>query len=126
MSENNEIQLSSISHADSYEAIGEFWDTHSSADYWDQGYDVEFEIRVPRRHSVNIEAEAFERIATEARHRGITAETLINLWIAERLRSLPAMPGKPAALEGVRPGVEVAEKQLAEEGEAYSLEQAQA
>lgn len=125
MSENNEIQLSSISHADSYEAIGEFWDTHSSADYWDQGYDVEFEIRVPRRHSVNIEAEAFERVASEARHRGITSETLINLWIAERLRSLPAAPVKPAVPEKVRSGVEAAEMQLAEEGEAYLLERGQ-
>jgi hypothetical protein len=93
MIEDNETQLSSISRADSYEAIGEFWDTHSSADYWDQGYDVEFEIRVPRRHSVNIEAEAFERIATEAQQRGVTSEMLINLWVAERLRSLKTWSG---------------------------------
>ena len=125
MIEDNETQLSSISRADSYEAIGEFWDTHSSADYWDQGYDVEFEICVPRRHSVNIEAEAFERIATEARHRGVTSETLINLWLAERLRALPAEPGRAVGREVVHASVEVAEKQLAEEGEAYSLRQGQ-
>ncbi|MFO7631153.1 MAG: hypothetical protein R6W76_01370 [Caldilinea sp.] len=57
MSENSETRLSSISKADSYEAIGEFWDTHSSADYWDQGHDVEFEVRIPRR--VSIEADLF-------------------------------------------------------------------
>ena len=116
MSEDNETQLSSISRADSYEAIGEFWDTHSSADYWDQGYDVEFEIRVPRRHSVNIEAEAFERIATEAQQRGVTSEMLINLWVAERLRSLPAEPGT-----AVHAAAAVVEKILAEEGESYSV-----
>lgn len=116
MIEDNETQLSSISRADSYEAIGEFWDTHSSADYWDQGYDVEFEICVPRRHSVNIEAEAFERIATEARHGGVTSETLINLWIAERLRSLPAEPGT-----AVHAAAEEAEKILAEGDESYSV-----
>ena len=109
-------QISSISRADSYEAIGEFWDTHNSADYWDQGYDVEFEIRVPRRHSVNIEAEAFERIATEARHRGVTSETLINLWIAERLQSLPTEPGT-----AVQAAAAVAEKILAEGDESYSV-----
>ena len=114
--EDNETQLSSISRADSYEAIGEFWDTHNSADYWDQGYDVEFEIRVPRRHSVNIEAEAFERIATEARHRGVTSETLINLWIAERLQSLPTEPGT-----AVQAAAAVAEKILAEGDESYSV-----
>ena len=73
---------------------------------------------MPRRHSVNIEAEAFERIATEARHRGVTAETLINLWIAERLRALPAEPDKAIAPEAVHVGVEVAEMKLAEEGES--------
>ena len=31
MSENSETQLSSISGADTYEAIGEFWDTHTAA-----------------------------------------------------------------------------------------------
>jgi hypothetical protein len=125
MSENDVQQLTSISKASTYEEIGEFWDTHSLADYWDQTYEVEFEVRIPRRHRVSIDAEAFDRITEEALHRGITSETLINLWIAERLRSLPAMPDKPAALEGVRPGFEVAEKQLAEEGESYSFEQGQ-
>ena len=122
MNENSQTRLSSISKADSYEAMGEFWDTHSLADFWEQGYDVEFEIRIPRRRRVSIEAETFEHIATEARRRGVTSETLINLWIAERLRALPAERGKPAALEVIRPGVEVAEKQLAEEGESYSAE----
>ena len=125
MSENNVQQLTSISKASTYEEIGEFWDTHSLADYWDQTYEVEFEVRIPRHHRISIEADLFDRIADEARHRGVSSETLINLWIAERLRSLPAMPDKPAALEGVLPGAEVAEKQLAEAGEAYSLERGQ-
>ena len=125
MSDNNVQQLTSISKASTYEEIGEFWDTHSLADYWDQTYEVEFEVRIPRHHRISIEADLFDRIADEARHRGVSSETLINLWIAERLQSLPAVPGKPAALEGVRLGVDVAGKQLAEEGEAYSLEQGQ-
>jgi transposase-like protein len=122
MSENDVQQLTSISKASTYEEIGEFWDTHSLADYWDQTYEVEFEVRIPRRHRVSIDAEAFDRITEVARHRGITSETLINLWIAERLRSLPAMPGKAVAREVERVGVEEAEKQLAEENEPYSAE----
>lgn len=126
MSDNNVQQLTSISKASTYEEIGEFWDTHSLADYWDQTYEVEFEVRIPRHHRISIEADLFDRIADEARHRGVSSETLINLWIAERLRALPAEPGKPPALEVIRPGIEVAEKQLAEEGESYSLEKGQA
>jgi hypothetical protein len=120
MSENNVQQLTSISKASTYEEIGEFWDTHSLADYWDQTYEVEFEVRIPRRHHISIEADLFDRIADEAHHRGVSSETLINLWIAERLQSLPAMPGKPVVREVVHAGVEVAEKQLAEEDESYS------
>lgn len=26
------------------EEIGEFWDTHSLADYWDETYEVEFQV----------------------------------------------------------------------------------
>jgi hypothetical protein len=87
MNEDGEIRLSSISKADSYEAIGEFWDTQSLADYWDQGHDVEIEVNIPRRHRVAIEAETFERIAAESRQRGILPETLINMWLAERLQA---------------------------------------
>lgn len=94
MSENSETQLSSISRADSYEAIGEFWDTHSSADYWDQGYDVEFEISVPHRHLVSIEVDLFGRLAEVARHRGVSSETLVNLWIAERLNAIDTDQGE--------------------------------
>jgi len=37
---------SSISKAQSYEDIGEFWDTHDLADYWDRTHPVEFEIDI--------------------------------------------------------------------------------
>ena len=42
MSENR----SSISKAQSYKEIGEFWDTHDLSDYWDQTYPVEFEVDI--------------------------------------------------------------------------------
>lgn len=37
---------SSISQASSYEEIGEFWDAHSLADYWDDTRSAEFEIDI--------------------------------------------------------------------------------
>ena len=43
------------------EEIGEFWDTHSIVDYWDQTYEVEFEINVKPKHKpVPIEREKAE------------------------------------------------------------------
>ena len=37
---------SSISKAQSYTDIGEFWDTRDLADYWDQTEPAEFEVGV--------------------------------------------------------------------------------
>ena len=31
------------------EEIGEFWDTHSLADYWDETHEVEFEVNLKSR-----------------------------------------------------------------------------
>ncbi len=35
-SENSDAQLTTLSKARTLEEVGEFWDTHSLADYWDQ------------------------------------------------------------------------------------------
>lgn len=37
---------SSVSKAQSYKEIGEFWDTHDLADYWDQTEPAEFEVDI--------------------------------------------------------------------------------
>ncbi len=39
-------EKSSISQAQSYKEIAEFWDTHDVADYWDQTEPVEFEVDI--------------------------------------------------------------------------------
>jgi len=37
---------SSVSKARSYLEIGQFWDTHDLADYWEQTHPVEFEVDI--------------------------------------------------------------------------------
>ena len=37
---------STISEAGTYREIGEFWDTHDLADYWDQSEAVDFEVDI--------------------------------------------------------------------------------
>lgn len=88
MNENNENPRTSISQARTLEEISEYWDTHSLADYWDQTQEVEFNIRVKPRHRVTLAPELFEKIESQARIRGINPETLINLWLAERLQDV--------------------------------------
>ena len=37
---------SSISKAQSYKEIGEFWDAHELTEFWDQTQPVEFEVNI--------------------------------------------------------------------------------
>lgn len=103
--------------------MGEFWDTHSSADYWDQGDDVDIEVRMLRRRSVAIEAEIYNRVTEAARQRGVTPETLINLWIADRMNALASTPAESGAHgSGVSELVQAQVKQVSEESASYKAE----
>ena len=85
MNESEDTRLTSISKARTLDEIADFWDTHSLADYWDQTHEVEFEVRAKRRHRVTLAPELRMRIEVQARIRGILPETLVDLWLAERL-----------------------------------------
>jgi predicted HicB family RNase H-like nuclease len=75
---------SSISQADSYEAIGEYWDAHDFTQFDDpQRPDVHFEIQ----DTVRIEAGLLNKLEKAAAERGISTETLVNLWLLERVQS---------------------------------------
>jgi hypothetical protein len=82
MSENR----SSLSGARSYEEMGEYWDSHDVGEVWDQTRPVEFEVNVKsERHYFPIERELSQRLARAAEAQGVSAETLINLWVQEKL-----------------------------------------
>jgi len=74
----------------SYEEMGEFWDTHSLADYWDQTEPAEFEIseQARRRYVVRIDRDLLSRVQRIARIRGVSTESLINLLLEQRLREI--------------------------------------
>jgi hypothetical protein len=36
----------SISNAQTYREIGDFWDTHDLGDHWNKGKDVSFEVKL--------------------------------------------------------------------------------
>jgi len=86
MSEREDTSVTSISKARTPDEIADFWDSHSLADYWDQTHEVAFEVRAQRRRRVTLDPEVYERVAAEARVRGILPETLVNLWLVERLQ----------------------------------------
>ena len=79
-------QESEISKAQSIEEIAEFWDTHSAADHWDQTREVQFEVRATPRHRIVVDPDVYQKLAEQAHIRGVLPETLVNLWLAEKLQ----------------------------------------
>jgi hypothetical protein len=87
MSENK----SSISQGRSYKEIGEFWDTHDLADYWDQTEPVEFEVDIQSETTYYaLEGQLSQKLAKIAEERGVSAQTLLNMWVQEKLLELAA------------------------------------
>ena len=86
MSEANDAGQTPISHAQTLDELAEFWDTHSLADYWDATQDADFAVRAEQRHRVTLDPEIYAQIAALAQRRGLAPETLVNLWLQERLQ----------------------------------------
>ncbi len=87
MNENKNNTLTGISKVGAVEGIAEFWDSHSLADYWDQTKEVNVEVRAKHRRRVTLDPEIYDRVELQARTRGISPETLVNLWVVEKLRA---------------------------------------
>ncbi len=77
----DENKLSSISKADTLEKIGEFWDTHDFTDFDTDAPDVEFKISC----AIPIELDLLSSVEKQARQRGIKVETLVNLWLQQKI-----------------------------------------
>ena len=64
----------------------EFWDTHSLADYEDLQKDVEFEVDLKsEKNYFAVEKDLSEKIDRLAKSRGVSPETLVNLWLKEKV-----------------------------------------
>ncbi|HZF40839.1 MAG TPA: CopG family antitoxin [Blastocatellia bacterium] len=73
-------------HFKSVEEAAEFWDTHDLSDYWDLTKEVEFEANIQRRVFLTaLEPELAKKIADCAHKQGVSTETLINVWLSEKL-----------------------------------------
>jgi hypothetical protein len=79
MDENK--NLSSISKADTLEKVGEFWDNHDFTDFDTNAPDVEFKISC----AIPIELDLLTSVEQQARKRGIKVETLVNLWLQQKI-----------------------------------------
>lgn len=78
---------SSISKVKSYKEIGEFWDTHDLSDFWDQTKRVKFELGIESEITYySLDKKLSEKVQSIAQERGVSPDTLINLWVQEKIR----------------------------------------
>jgi len=90
MVENKKVEKDVLpENFDSVEELWEFWDTHSSADYEDEMDLVEFEIQLESNKTyLPIAKDLYPKLRVKARAQGISLETLVNLWLQEKLAEL--------------------------------------
>lgn len=74
----------------SLEEFWDFWDTHSSADFEDEMEPVEIEIAALSSSKMYcaIAKDVLHQVREQARRQGVSTETLINLWLQEKLSTL--------------------------------------
>ncbi len=73
-------QFASIAEA------SDFWDSHDLADYEDLTKEVHFETDIQHRTFLTaLEPALARKLAERAYEQGISTETLINVWLTEKL-----------------------------------------
>ncbi|MGE5342493.1 MAG: CopG family antitoxin [Candidatus Omnitrophota bacterium] len=76
----------SISNAGSYQEIGEFWDEHDLIDFWDKTKPAEFDVDIQfEKRYYPLDRDIASEVTKIAQIRGIAVETLLNLWIKEKI-----------------------------------------
>ena len=70
------------------EEVSDFWDTHSTVDYEEVMEPVDVEIDLSSsKVDCPVAKDLLRLVRRQARQQGVSTETLINLWLQERLRA---------------------------------------
>ena len=92
---------SSISAARAYRDIGEFWDKHDLSDFWGKTRRVRVDVDIESEVTYYpIEQNLSKKIQLLARRQGVSSDTLVNLWLEQKMReqaSSNRMAGKLTA-----------------------------
>ena len=73
-------------HFQSVADASTFWDSHDLMDYLDQSREVKFDVDIQRRVFLTaLEPELAKKLVACARKQGVSTETLINVWLTEKV-----------------------------------------
>ena len=74
---------------DEFKTIGEasdFWDKHDITDYWDDTKEVKFKVSFKKEPTyIAIEESIAKKALIVAKKKHVSIETLVNLWLKEKL-----------------------------------------
>ncbi len=77
-----------ISDAGSYQEIGAYWDKQDATEFGEQE-PVEFEVQIrSQRHYFPVEGQLWQKLRRLADRRGVSEETLLNIFLKERIDQL--------------------------------------
>ncbi len=77
---------SAISKAQSYAEIGQFWDTNDLSEHWAETAPAVFEVDAQAETTYYpVEMALATKLRSIAERRGISPETLLNLWVQEKV-----------------------------------------
>jgi hypothetical protein len=75
----------SISKTATLEEMGKFWDSHDFTEFDTDTPDAEFAVTC----AIPIELELLSEVENQARQRGVSVETLVNLWLQQKVAEHP-------------------------------------
>ncbi len=91
----------SVSDANNYHDIGAFWDEHDATEFGEQT-DTEFDVDIKsQRRYFPLDSHLSLKIKQIAKTRGVSEETLLNLWVHEKINQIQpnnqaSSPTKPS------------------------------
>lgn len=76
---------------ESFEALADFWDSHDLTDYEDELEEVKYKIAKKPSHQfiLSLSDKLTREMRIIVRREGVSMQTLVNLWIQERLQQAP-------------------------------------
>jgi hypothetical protein len=82
---------SSTSKARSYAQLGEYWDKHDLSDVWRKTRKVKFEVVAePEATYYPVERDLSAKIQSVAKKQGVSSDTLVNLWLEQKIKEQKA------------------------------------
>lgn len=77
---------SSVSQVASYQEMGEYWDSHDLGELWEQTEPADFVVDIQEKKTYyRVESTLSRKLHALAQQRGVSAETLLNLWLQEKV-----------------------------------------